>query len=100
LKSIFLVWFGTTTPGQKGQTRGSPLARTKDEDRCFFTDLWRLNGKRGRGTPSKEYLERVRARDLLVVSEALVVSHWWSSGGIPVLEVRNSCESPTSGQMD
>ncbi len=29
-------------------------------------------------------------------------THWWSSGhsGIPVLEMRNNCESPTSGQLD
>ena len=66
---------GTTTPGQKGQTRGSVSvcdADVREEDResvkFFFTDLWRLNGDRSRGAPSKEYLERVRSRDLLVVS--------------------------------
>jgi hypothetical protein len=26
---------------------------TWDGYRCFFTDLWRLNGDRGRGTPSQ-----------------------------------------------
>jgi hypothetical protein len=34
----------------------------------MFLYLWRLNGDSPRGTPSKEYLERVRARDLLVPS--------------------------------
>ena len=32
----------------------------KETDRCFFNDLWRMNKDRGRGSPSKEYLERVR----------------------------------------
>ena len=41
---------------------------TKEASRCFFNDLWVLNKDRGRGKPSKEYLERVRARDLLVFS--------------------------------
>jgi hypothetical protein len=41
---------------------------SKDTSSCFFTDLWRLNGDRGRGAPSKEYLARVGARDLLVAS--------------------------------
>ena len=40
----------------------------KDATSCFFTDLGRLNGDRPRGAPSKEYLERVRVRDLLVAS--------------------------------
>jgi hypothetical protein len=69
------AWVGTATAGQKGQTRGPASAReadvrqeAKDAASCFFTDLWRLNGDRPRGAPSKEYLERVRARDLLVVS--------------------------------
>jgi hypothetical protein len=35
----------------------------KDADSCFFTDLWQLNGDRPR-----EYKEREKARDLLVVS--------------------------------
>ena len=30
--------------------------------------MWRLNGDRPRGVPSKEYKERERARDLLVAS--------------------------------
>jgi hypothetical protein len=65
----------TTAPGQKGQTRGTVSSRetdvreqVKEEAKCFFTVLWQLNGDRGRGAPSKEYLERVRARDLLVAS--------------------------------
>ena len=69
------VLLGTTTPGQKGQTRGSVSAcdaDVREEDResvkCFFTDLWRLNGDRPRGAPSKYYLVRVEARDLLVAS--------------------------------
>ena len=41
---------------------------TKEAARYFFNDLWRLNKDRGRGAPSKEYLERVRARDLLADS--------------------------------
>jgi hypothetical protein len=41
---------------------------TKEPSRCFFNDLWRLNKDRGSGSPSKEYLERVGTRDLLVVS--------------------------------
>ncbi len=67
------VWIGTATPGRKGQTRGSPLVcetdvreEVKEEVKYFFTDL---NGDRGRGTPSNEYLvERARAHDVLVVS--------------------------------
>ena len=66
---------GTSTAGQKGQTRGSASAREQDvreeareAARCFFNDLWRLNGDRPRGAPSKEYKERERAHDLLVVS--------------------------------
>ena len=50
------VWLGTGTPGQKGQTRGPPLTceedvrdEVKNTSSCFFTDLWRLNGNRGRG---------------------------------------------------
>ena len=69
------VCLGTATTGQKGQTRGPASAReadvrqeTKYTASCFFIDLWRLNGDRPRGAPSKEYLERVRPRDLLVVS--------------------------------
>ena len=69
------AWLGTTTSGQKGQTRGPESARdadvreeTRESAKCFFTDLWRLNGDRPRGTPFKEYLVRVGARDLLVVS--------------------------------
>lgn len=69
------AWLGTATAGQKGQTRGPASAReadvrqeAKDAASCFFTDLWRLNGDRPRGAPSKEYLERVRARELLVAS--------------------------------
>ncbi len=67
------VWMGTVTPGQKGQTRGPVSGRdvdvreeVKETVRCFFTDLWRLNGDRGRGTPSKEYLERRRRRRTVV----------------------------------
>ena len=66
---------GTATAGQQGQTRGSASAREADvreeareAARCFFNDLWRLNGDRPRGAPSKEYKERERARDLLVAS--------------------------------
>ena len=33
--------------------------------KCYFNDLCRLNIDRGRGTPTKEYSERVRVRDLL-----------------------------------
>ena len=71
------AWLGTSTAGQKGQTRRPASAReadvrqeAKDTDSCFFTDLWRLNGDRQRGTPSNEYLERVREHhwDLLVSS--------------------------------
>ena len=69
-KTHMRVWFGTATSGQKGQTRGTPSERETDvrdesEDvvSCFFTDLWRLNGDRPRGPPSKEYLERVRGHD-------------------------------------
>jgi hypothetical protein len=40
----------------------------KDAASSFFTDLWRLNGDRPRGAQSKEYLERVGARELLVAS--------------------------------
>jgi hypothetical protein len=68
----------TSTPGQKGekgQTRGPALTRvtdereeTKESSRCFFNDLWRLTQDRGRGSPSKEYVESVRTHDLLVVS--------------------------------
>ncbi len=68
-------WLGTSTPGQKGQTRGSTSACDEDvreEVRevveCFFTDLWWLNGDRPRGPPSKEYFVRVGAHDLLVAS--------------------------------
>ncbi len=74
-KTKMRVSLGTSTAGQKGQTRGSASTRetdvrqeTKDGVSCFFTDLWRLNGNRPRGAPSKEYLERLRARDLLVAS--------------------------------
>ncbi len=74
-KTKMRAWLGTATAGQKGQTRGPASAReadvrqeAKDAAICFFTDLWRLNGDRPRGAPSKEYLERVRARDLLVAS--------------------------------
>ena len=56
----------------EGTDPGSPLTCVSDvrEDvketvRCFFNDLWRLNQDRGRGTPSTEYLERVRAHDVL-----------------------------------
>ncbi len=69
------VWLGTGTPGQKGQTGGPPLTyeedvrdEVKDTSSCFFTDLWRLNGDRGRGVPSKEYLVWVGVHDLLVTS--------------------------------
>ena len=69
------AWLTTATAGQKGQTRGPASAReadvrqeAKDTASCFFTDLWRLNGDRPRGAPSKEYLGRVGTRDLLVVS--------------------------------
>jgi hypothetical protein len=69
------VWVGTRTAGQKGQTRGPPSAcetdvrqEDKDVSSCFFTDLCRLNGDRPRGAPSKEYKERERTHDLLVVS--------------------------------
>jgi hypothetical protein len=65
----------TAKPGQMGQTRAPALsceADVRDEareiTRCFFNDLWRLNGDRSRGAPSKEYKERERARDLLVAS--------------------------------
>ena len=69
------VWLGTATPGQKGQTRG-PVSEcdvdvreeVRETVKCYFTDLWRLNGDRPRGAPSKEYLARVGARDLLVAS--------------------------------
>ena len=37
------------------------------------TDLWRLHVDRGRGSPSKEYWKRVRARDVLV--DSYVVSY-------------------------
>ena len=57
--------------------------------RCFFNDLWRLNQDRGRGAPSKEYLERVRARDLLVTS--YVVSYDVSSN--PTVVEGESIES-------
>ena len=74
-KDKMRAWLGTATAGQKGQTRGPASAReadvrqeAKDAASCFFTDLWRLNGDRPRGAPSKEYLERVRARELLVAS--------------------------------
>jgi hypothetical protein len=57
------------------QTRVPVLSRETDVRdevretfRCFFNDLWRLNGDRPRGSPSKEYLERGRTHDLLVVS--------------------------------
>ena len=69
------AWLGTAPAGQKGQTRGPPSVckadvcqETKDTTICFFTDLWCLNGDRPRGTPSKEYSEGVRTRDLLVSS--------------------------------
>ena len=69
------AWLGTAPAGQKGQTRGPASAREADvrEEvreavRCFFNDLWRLNGDRPRGAPSKEYKERERARDVLVAS--------------------------------
>jgi hypothetical protein len=45
--------------------------------KCFFPDLWRLNGDRPRGEPSKEYLVRLWTRDLLVAS--YVVSYDVSS---------------------
>jgi hypothetical protein len=68
-------WLGTTTPGQKGQTRGPASVceadvreEVRESSKKKITGLWRLNGDRGRATPSKEYVERVRARDLLVVS--------------------------------
>ena len=69
------AWLGTVTAGQKGQTRGPASAReadvrqeAKDAASCFFTDLCQLNGDSPRGAPSKEYKERERGRDLLVVS--------------------------------
>jgi hypothetical protein len=40
----------------------------KETSKCFFAVLWRLNGDRERGSPFKEYLERLRTRDLLVPS--------------------------------
>ncbi len=65
----------TAKPGQMGQTRAPALSReadvreeTREAARCFFNDLWRLNGDRPRGAPSKEYKERERAHDLLVAS--------------------------------
>jgi len=74
-KTTQWAWLTTATAGQKGQTRGPASARetdvrqeAKDSASCFFTDLWHLNGDRPRGAPSKEYKERERARDLLVVS--------------------------------
>jgi hypothetical protein len=40
------TWFGTATPGQKGQDRGPVMAleedvrdEAKDVTSCFFTDL-------------------------------------------------------------
>ena len=90
------AWLKTATSGQKGQTRGSALARvadvreeSKETVRCSFNDLWRLNQDRGRGAPSKEYLERVRARDLLVTS--YVVSYDVSSN--PTVVEGESIES-------
>jgi hypothetical protein len=68
-------WIETVTSGQKGQTRGTVFVcvadvreETKETDRWFFNDLWWLNQDRGRGSSYKEYLERVRARDVLVAS--------------------------------
>ena len=59
-------WGSTDTSGQKGQTWGPVLTREvgvreeeKEAVRCFFNDLWRLNMDKGRGTTSKEYLERL-----------------------------------------
>jgi hypothetical protein len=87
------AWLGTATAGQKGQTRGSASARKADvrEEareavRCFFNDLWRLNGDRPRGAPSKEYKERERARDLLV---AFYVSSYDVSSNPSVVEGEN-----------
>jgi hypothetical protein len=49
-------WLGTTTSGQKGQTRGPVSSRVpdvreevKETDKCFFTGLCRLNGDKGGG---------------------------------------------------
>jgi hypothetical protein len=59
----------------QGTDPGSCIARvedvreeTKETARCFFNDLWGLNKDRGRGAPSKEFLSRVRSRDVLVAS--------------------------------
>jgi hypothetical protein len=41
---------------------------SRKDNKSFFNDLWRLNGDRTRGAPSKEYKERERSRDLLVAS--------------------------------
>jgi hypothetical protein len=75
------AWFGTTTPGQVGQNRGTVSSREVDyvwrsrkQPNVFL--LTCLNGDRGRGEPSKEYLDRVRVPDLLVVS--YVVSYIYS----------------------
>jgi hypothetical protein len=57
----------TAKPRQMGQTRTPVLSRetdvreeTREAVRCFFNDLWRLNGDRPRGSPSKDLLERGR----------------------------------------
>ncbi len=69
-------WLGTTTLGQKGQTRELVLFRetdirqeTKGETGCLLlTCVCRLNGDSPRGEHSKEYKERERTHDVLVVS--------------------------------
>ncbi len=66
-----------TDPGGLHWRVADVREKTKVEVRCFFNDLWRLNQDRGRGAPSKEYLKRVRARELLVTS--YVVSYDFSS---------------------
>jgi hypothetical protein len=56
-----------TDPGTCIATCSSDVREeTKNSVRCFFKDLCRLNKDMGRGAHSKKYLERVRARDLLV----------------------------------
>jgi hypothetical protein len=69
------AWLGTAPAGQKGQTRvpaseseADVREEARESARCFFNDLWRLNGDRPRGAPSKKYKERERARDVLVAS--------------------------------